>query len=214
LRKIGTGTFSLTGLNTYTGDTTVEDGTLSVAQSNFADASTVTIGTVAASPAVINLPNAGTDIVATLIIDGVSQPGNGLVYDSVNSGGAITGAGKIQVGVSGYSAWASANNVLLGENGDDDNDGVINLVEYALGLNPQVSSVPAGTFVGNLLTFTKGPEAKAAGDVTYSIETSTSLGIGSWSPAAATDTTDDISFALPPNQPGGKLFARLKVVKP
>jgi hypothetical protein len=50
--------------------------------------------------------------------------------------------------------------------------------------------------------------------VTYSIETSTSLGIGSWSPAAATDTTDDISFALPPNQPGGKLFARLKVVKP
>ena len=80
---------------------------------------------------------------------------------------------RLDQAAGGYAAWATANNVQQGENGDDDKDGVINLVEYALGLNPQVSSVPAGTFAGNLLTFVKGPEAKAAGDVTYSIETST-----------------------------------------
>ncbi len=122
--------------------------------------------------------------------------------------------GKLTYGSVGYSAWASDNLVTEGENGDDDKDGLSNLVEYALGLNPKASSVPAGTFVGNLLTFTKGPLAKTAGDVTFEIETSTSLAIGSWSPAAATDTADTISFQLPPNQPGGRIFARLKVTKP
>ena len=214
LQKIGTGTFTLTGLNTYTGNTTIVDGTLSVAQPNFADASSVTIGSVEASTAALNLPNPGTDIVAELIIDGVAQAGNGALYDQNNTGGAITGSGKIQVGIappSGYASWATANSVLESENGDDDKDGISNLVEYALGLNPQASSVPAGTFDGNLLTFTKGSEAKVAGDVTYAIETSTTLEGGSWTPAAATETTDTISFSL---SGPAKLFARLKVIKP
>ena len=111
----------------------------------------------------------------------------------------------------GYAAWASSNSVAEGENGDDDKDGITNLVEYALGLDPQVSSTPAGTFNGNTLTFVKGTEAKAAGDLTYSIETSTTLLDGSWSAAAAIETANDISFTLPSGQ--GKIFGRLKVVK-
>jgi autotransporter-associated beta strand protein len=217
LRKIGAGTFTLTGLNTYTGNTTVEDGTLSVAQSNFADASTVTIGTVGASTAVLNLPNAGTDIVAELIIDGVTQPGNGAVYNQSNTSGAITGSGSIQVGVappSGYDSWVTTNSVTEGENGDDDKDGIINLVEYALGSDPKASNPSPGTFVGNTLTFTKGAQAKAAGDVSYQIETSTTLETGSWTPAAATESADDISYLLPTGLPGGKVFGRLKITKP
>jgi hypothetical protein len=76
-----------------------------------------------------------------------------------------------------------------------------------------VGNPAPGTFVGNLLAFTKGAEAKTAGDLTYTIETSTTLAAGSWTTAAATQDADTISFQLPANPPGGKLFARLKVLK-
>jgi hypothetical protein len=70
--------------------------------------------------------------------------------------------------------------------------------------------VSPGSFVGGLLSFTKGTEAKANGDVTYEIEQSTTL--GGWSvvvpnaPASAT-----ISYTLPTGQP--KVFARLKITQ-
>jgi fibronectin-binding autotransporter adhesin len=134
-------------------------------------------------------------------------PGYSVNYDDANQEVELVIAAP-----GGYTAWASSNSVLLGENGDDDKDGIINLVEYALGLDPQVSSTPAGTFNGSSLTFVKGTEAKTAGDVTYSIETSTTLLDGSWSTAAAVETADDISFTLPSGQ--GKIFGRLKVTKP
>jgi hypothetical protein len=113
-----------------------------------------------------------------------------------------------------YENWAADHLVVEGENGDDDKDGIINLVEYALGLDPQSGDPSPGTFAGNLLSFTKGPEARAAQDVTYKIQTSTTLEAGSWTDAAATETAEGISYQLPPNEPGGKLFGRLQVTKP
>jgi hypothetical protein len=112
---------------------------------------------------------------------------------------------------SSYSTWASANEIPgQPAGGDFDKDGLSNIVEYALGLSPTVSSVPPGTFDGSLLSFTKGTEAKANGDVTYEIEQSTTL--GGWTvvvpdaPASAT-----ISYTLPSGQP--KVFARLKITQ-
>jgi autotransporter-associated beta strand protein len=110
-----------------------------------------------------------------------------------------------------YSTWAAANGIP-GEpsSGDFDRDGLTNLVEYALGLNPTASSVPPGTFSGGTLSFTKGTEARANGDVIYEIEQSTTL--GNWtvvvpdSPASPT-----ISHTLPAGQP--RHFARLKVTR-
>jgi autotransporter-associated beta strand protein len=110
-----------------------------------------------------------------------------------------------------FSTWASANGIS-GEpaTGDFDKDGLTNFVEYALGLNPTVSSVPPGTFTEGTLSFTKGIEARANGDATYEIEQSTTL--GTWTvvvPNAPASPT--ISHTLPAGQP--RQFARLRITR-
>ena len=100
--------------------------------------------------------------------------------------------------------------------GDFDNDGLSNIVEYALGMNPRVSSQPAGVLSGNTITYTKGADAIANGDVSWTIETSTTLEAGSWSDAVtqpAGDPALTISYTFTPGTPAKK-FARLKVTQP
>ena len=120
----------------------------------------------------------------------------------------------------GYASWA--NDPLKGNipgepaTGDFDNDGITNIEEYALGQNPRVSSQPAGVLSGNVITYTKGPDAIANGDVSWVIETSQTLAAGSWTavvtqPAADPALTITYTFTLgtPPTE-----FARLKVTSP
>jgi len=96
----------------FTGNTTIIDGTLRVDSSNFANTSTVTIGTVVDSPAILDLPTAGTDLVGALIIDGVSS-GEG-IYGNIDSvlpviaTSAITGPGQIQVAGSAVTLTTNA----------------------------------------------------------------------------------------------------------
>lgn len=130
LQKEGGGTATLSAANTYTGNTTVVDGTLVITQDDvLADASTVTL----ASSSSLNLTHSGTDTVTTLVIGGVSQP-NG-VY--------TFGTGKLKVGISTpFEDWA----ILKGldgttgkENGpaaDPDKDGSSNLAEFAFNGDP------------------------------------------------------------------------------
>ena len=115
-----------------------------------------------------------------------------------------------------YATWADNNSVTGGANGDSDHDGILNLVEYALALNPGASDGSAGTLTGRLLSFNKRAEAVTNGDVTYTIETSTNLqdsitpGDGGWTPVTP-DTNDGsiISYLLPDG--AAKIFARLRV---
>lgn len=118
-----------------------------------------------------------------------------------------------------YGTWATANGIG-GEpaTGDFDHDGIANVVEYALGLSPTLSSSSPGTMSneGKTITFTKGADAKVNGDVIYKIETSISLGGAPtpWTESIApevTETADTIAITLP-NGPA-KNFARLKVVQ-
>ncbi len=214
LFKEGTGTWTISGTSTYNGDTTVSGGTLSLGQVNTAnDASTVSI----ASGAVLDLAFAGTDTVDKLFINGVQQPAG--PYTSAHPSGAFTGGGTLQVG-SGFASWitgtfANGNTVPGGQQGandDPDNDGISNLVEYAIaGLDPTVGNGSIGTFNGLTLKFTK--RTPLATDISYVIETSPDLqppwtaqvthGLG--------NTDADIFYTLP--SVGGKLFARLKVEK-
>jgi len=110
------------GSLTYTGNTTINDGALSVTNPSFADTSTLTIGAAVDSPAVLALPTAGTDTVASLVIDGVTMPAG--VYGATGSTlptietSAITGLGTITV-----SAAAAPTTTTLTSNANPANLG-------------------------------------------------------------------------------------------
>ncbi|MCX6873308.1 MAG: Ig-like domain-containing protein [Verrucomicrobia bacterium] len=112
-----------------------------------------------------------------------------------------------------YADWAIAHGIP-GEpaSGDYDNDGLTNLMEYALGLAPTVPGGSPGSLVGGLLTFTKGTDAVTNNDVTYAIEESDDLGLTDpWTEVASyvDNNSTTISHALPPGR--SKTFARLVV---
>lgn len=117
------------------------------------------------------------------------------------------------VSTSGFASWARDNGVTGGTTGDSDNDGIKNLVEYALNLNPAASDGSAGTFASGTATYTKRTAATTAGDVRYIIETSPDL--STWTtvltqnPGDPGYTDPTISYTLPTGQ--GTLFERLRI---
>ena len=101
LTKGGTGTLKLTGVNTYSGHTTVAAGMLSLGDgtnnSSLADGKDLRIA--AASGAKVNLDFVGTDTVFAVLFDGVAADagtwgavGNGAADHTTN---ALTGAGLL-----------------------------------------------------------------------------------------------------------------------
>jgi hypothetical protein len=109
-----------------------------------------------------------------------------------------------------FSTWASANGVTGGVTGDSDNDGINNLMEYALSLNPAASDGAPGTFTNGVLSFTKRATAVTNGDVTYGIQQSDDL--NTWQNVTpTTNTASAITYQLPTGSP--KKFARLVVTK-
>ena len=140
ITKTGTTTWSLTGANTYTGSTVVEEGVLSLSSDFLADASDISIS----AGATLDLPHGATDTVGSLTVGGVNLPIG--VYGAVGSGAGagfelpeITGTGLLEVTAlagSDFDVWASEFGVVGGLEDDDDNDGLTNLQEYAFGLLP------------------------------------------------------------------------------
>jgi autotransporter-associated beta strand protein len=146
----------------------------------------------------------------------ISVNGAGAGTYTLDSNGFLVAPG----GSNNYASWANdpAKGNIPGEpaTGDFDNDGITNIVEYALGQNPRVSSQPAGVLAGNVITYTKGADAIANGDVSWVIEISQTLDTGSWSPAVTQsggDPSSTISHTFTPGTPA-KNFARLKVTQP
>ena len=121
--------------------------------------------------------------------------------------------------VNDFSTWATDQvpPIIDGPDGDPDGDGIRNLVEYALGLDPNAAGGSPGSLSGGVVTFTKGADAKANGDVIYEIETSTDLGVTDpWTAnGSAVDGADDISLdILTAGGAATEFFARLKVSQP
>ncbi|HEX5221030.1 MAG TPA: autotransporter-associated beta strand repeat-containing protein [Verrucomicrobiae bacterium] len=91
LIKTGVGTLTLSGANTYTGNTTINAGTLAVTQPTFHSNSTITV----AGGASLKLDFTGTNRVAAIVLTGVTLfPG---IYNSGNSSPFITGTGSLLI---------------------------------------------------------------------------------------------------------------------
>ncbi len=92
LTKSGSGTQALNGANAYTGNTTVNAGTLAFGLATLPTNATVRV----AGGAVLSLNFPGTNRVAGIVLNGASQsPG---VYNAANSAPYITGTGSLQIG--------------------------------------------------------------------------------------------------------------------
>lgn len=146
ITKTGSGKLTLTGLNTYRGNTVVSAGTLSLAQPYLADAADVVI----AADATLELTHADTDTVRSLTINGVAQVAG--VWGAVGSAAPnqspqITGTGLLNVTSGGgappespFTTWIDGFTGLSpaekAPGADPDGDGRSNLLEFALKGDP------------------------------------------------------------------------------
>ena len=128
LVKQGAGTLSLTHSNTYTGDTIVHQGVLSLGNgtspTGLADTSSVVID----SGAKINLNFSGGDTVTSLTLGGTlhTTPGN---YNATTYPAYFTGTGSLVIpgAASDYDTWAGPFTSAVGlPAADDDGDGLTN----------------------------------------------------------------------------------------
>ena len=224
--KQGAGTMTLSGINTYSGNTTVSAGTLSLTRADSAaDANTgndlSTVSIAAAAGATLDLAYTGTDEVDKLFIGGVQKAAG--VWGAVGSGAAntdpkITGTGTLTVASSGGTTYASwiAGFGLVGPDAlvtaDPDKDGIANAVEMVLGGNPatgmdtallptlELVTNPAGVPAGDYLLFTYRRSADSElALLTARAETDTDL-LAPWTPAingaAGVVIQEDLDYLL------------------
>ncbi len=231
--KTGASTQIFTGMNSYTGDTTVSGGVLGVNGSSIADASSLII-----TGGKVQVTN--TEIVDTLFF-GATQQASGS-YGSTASlaiyknNTRFSGTGVVVVGQQiglGYSSAMTTHGLVQANQNptdDPDHDGLSNLMEYVLGGIPNVSDTasiaPLGTIVGSnyILTFKRSDLSEV--DTIQTVEYGSDLNLGGSytigaspgiSPVVVQEDVpsadlDTVTVTIPTGGAPG-FFVRLKVVK-
>jgi fibronectin-binding autotransporter adhesin len=209
LTKQGTGTWTLSGSNSYSGDTTVLDGVLVLAgNSSIVDAGKLVINGGKVAPT-------GNETVGTLFF-GASQQAAG-TWGSTSSTATNTdntrfsGTGVITVlngAPGGYSSWDS--NVGGQTAGEDfNNDGVDNGIAYFMNNTGRIT-LPG--IVGGGVTWTNGGNIPASAYGTQFV-VQTSQNLATWTNVLVggltTNTDSTLTYTLPTSQ--GKWFVRLVV---
>ncbi len=180
-----------------------------------------------------------TPELATLVQEIVNRPGwasgNPLAFiisgtghrtaDSFDKAGGLpatlTLTYRLEIPLGSYERWAAGNEDLAVPSLDLDGDGLVNLAEYALGLDPMLPDVPAPALIADasLLEFIYSRPDKVL-DVTYQVEWSESLSAATWSTAGvlqeilSDDGTTRTMRASMPRGGSGKRFVRLKMSRP
>ena len=234
LTKTGPGTLILSAANTYTGATTVSQGTLALVGGS--QASLVTVSAGASLGFTLGSPTTSTSsfnlTAGTIKITGTPTLPS---YTLITSSAGITGTPTLDTPLTGYTlqvsgnslklvasfaAWQAANHTSGGLNEDHDNDGVPNGIEYFLGGRTDTTgftALPGVTHTAGILsvTWTKGSGYAGIYSTDYAVETSATLN-GGWQVETlggghVTDAPGYVTYTFPA---GTRNFARLKVTGP
>ncbi|MFO1531078.1 MAG: autotransporter-associated beta strand repeat-containing protein [Kiritimatiellia bacterium] len=238
--KTGAGSWTLSGVNTYTGDTTAGAGVLVLTRAGLADAADVRL----VSGATLNLAFTGSDMIGHLVIDDVVQsPGSwgSLASSATYRTWLITGAGVLNVTNGAaqppYATFA-AKYALGGADAafeaDPEGDGLPNGLEWMVGGDPTAGDA------GAMLEVTADPDNFHVGFHRNDASESTTTLVAQWSrnlltwtdaPVGATggsggshvwidvsengDAPDAILVSFPlPQMATNRLYVRLKATRP
>jgi autotransporter-associated beta strand protein len=237
LVKVGTGTLTLRGANTYIGTTSVNAGTLELVGGS--QTSPITVGTGASLGFTLGSPTTSTSTfnlsAGTIKITGTPT---GPTYTLITSSAGITGTPVLDAPIagyelkvngnslnlvkSGYSSWAALNGAGTNLNDDHDGDRVPNGVEYFLGgpngYTTGFTALPGVTNAAGTLSITWVMGAGYVGvyNNDFTVETSDTL-TGTWttesSPGTVTISGSNVTYTFPAPL-GTKKFVRLKVTGP
>jgi autotransporter-associated beta strand protein len=237
LIKDGANTLTLTGNNTYTGATSVTEGTLALVGGK--QESEITVSAGASLGFTLGSPTESTKTfnlgAGTIKITG---PATLASYDLISSSAGINGTPVLDAPVpgyelkvegtslklvrAGYAAWAALNGAGVNLNDDHDGDGVPNGIEYFLGgpggNTTGFNALPGVTNdMGTLsVTWTKSADYAGVYGTDFTVETSDTL-TGTWTPetipGTVTITGNNVTYTFP-TPLGTKKFARLKVTGP
>ena len=191
LIKANTSTWTLSGANSYTGDTSVLAGMLVFTQPTLPTGANVWLN----SGGVLSLDFAGTNIVAGLRINSVAQSAGtwgGLASKAVYRTALLNGAGVLNVTsgpiVQPYTSWAAAYGLdatpgqQTAFGADPDADGIANGLDWILGGNPVAGNAAplwqSGLVSGNfVIAFYRNPASESSS--TLKAEWTTNLS-GTW----------------------------------
>ncbi len=119
-----------------------------------------------------------------------------------------------------YQLWATAQGLEGGPDDDDDRDGIVNIIEFMLSLNPNAfSTLPKPVAAANGLTWTLPKNANAIADgLVYQVQSGS--GLNSWLNAGATGsgstvvTDNSSSLVVRLNSGASRRFMRMNVAVP